>query len=93
MKKLMNIAVAIIIVIGFVIIGMSIHNDKQIRAEWEDSREVHTIVISSGDDLWSIAEYYKPSWMDPREYIYEVKKLNNMSQSYIYAGEQLLIYI
>lgn len=93
MNRLITIVFSILAVIAIIAVGFSFHEDRAIRTEWEENREVSTIVISSGDDLWSIAEEYKPSWMDPREYIYEVQKLNNMSQSCIYAGEQLLIYM
>lgn len=93
MNRLITITFSILAIIAIIAAGISLHEDKEIRTEWEENREVSIIVISSGDDLWSIAEEYKPSWMDPREYIYEVQKLNNMSQSCIYAGEQLLIYM
>lgn len=93
MNRLITITFSILVIIAIIAGGISLHEDKEIRTEWEENREVSIIVISSGDDLWSIAEEYKPSWMDPREYIYEVQKLNNMSQSCIYAGEQLLIYM
>lgn len=93
MNRLITITFSILAIIAIIAAGISLHEDKEIRTEWEENREVSVILISSGDDLWSIAEEYKPSWMDSREYIYEVKKLNNMSQSCIYAGEQLLIYM
>ena len=90
MKKIITL---ILVTLTIATIGIKMHSDKQIRTEWEEDRQIDTIVISSGDDLWSIAEEYKPSWMDCREYIYEVKELNNMTQSGLYAGEQLLIYV
>ena len=93
MNKILMTMLTMTAILATIILCISFHNDKEVRTEWEENREVSIIVISSGDDLWSIAENYKPSWMDPREYIYEVQKLNNMTQSCIYAGEQLLIYI
>lgn len=87
MKKIIVLVLA-----ALTIISIKAYNDKKVRTDWVENREIGTIVVSSGDDLWSIAEEYKPSWMDAREYIYEVKELNNMFTSYIYAGEQLLIY-
>lgn len=87
MKKIIVLVLAVL-----TIISIKAYNDKKVRTEWEENRVVNTIVVSSGDDLWSIAEQHKPSWMDAREYIYEIKELNNMFTSYIYAGEQLLIY-
>lgn len=49
-----------------------------------------TIVIKSGDTLWSIAEKYNKK-MDIRKYIYEIKKLNNLKSGEIYVGDLLIL--
>ena len=60
-----------------------------------DKEEVQTqdYIISSGDTLWSIAQEYKKPEEDTRQYIYDVKKLNNMTDSTIYAGQTIKIKI
>lgn len=50
-------------------------------------------VVCKGDTLWKIAERYKLENQDPREYIYEVKKLNNMASSTIYEGQTIKILL
>lgn len=50
----------------------------------------NTICVSSGDTLWGIAKEYNPNG-DIRKLIYEIKKINNLSSSQIYAGEELKI--
>ena len=49
--------------------------------------------VSKGERLWDIAEQYKRPDQDIREYIYEIKKLNNMENSTIYEGQELTIII
>lgn len=55
--------------------------------------EIH---VESGDTLWTIAEnlkennlYYKNK--DIREIVYEIKSMNNLSNSSIYINQVLLI--
>lgn len=50
-----------------------------------------TYVVKSDESLWSISGKYCPDSIDRREWISAVKKLNNMTDSTIYAGEKLII--
>lgn len=50
-----------------------------------------SISISDKDTLWKIAEQYSKPDQDTREYIYEIKKLNNMNTSALYEGQELII--
>jgi len=54
--------------------------------------ELKVIRIKSGDTLWNIAEKYNKKG-DIREYIYELKKINNLKSSAIIAGENLKVII
>ncbi len=55
-------------------------------------REFEMITIKSGDTLWDIAKKYNKQG-DIREYIYELKKINNLSDSGIMAGDELKVVI
>ena len=46
--------------------------------------------VASGDTLWSIAEKYSKN-TDIRQYIYDLKKLNDMEQSSLYVGQNIKI--
>ena len=48
-------------------------------------------VVQAGDTLWSIAEEYAPKGMDKREYIYNLKKDNELKTSEIYTNMVLKI--
>ena len=53
--------------------------------------ETEDLVVSTGDTLWSIACEYKKDGQDVREYIYELRKLNNLENCIIYPGQELKI--
>lgn len=48
-----------------------------------------TVIVRAGDTLWGIAKSNLPSGMDIREYIYVIKKANNITGSIIYPGQEL----
>ncbi len=52
-----------------------------------------TIYVCEDDTLWSIAEDYKKPNQDIREYIYEIKKINNMENATIYEGQEITIIV
>lgn len=47
--------------------------------------------ISKGETLWDIAKEYTPDNKDIRQTIYEIKQLNNMTNSTIYPGQTIKI--
>lgn len=53
--------------------------------------ETEEITVSTGDTLWSIASEYKKDGQDVREYIYELRKLNNLENCTIYPKQKLKI--
>lgn len=55
------------------------------------NNEIESIVVSTGDTLWSIASEYKKPGQDVREYIYELRKLNNLENCTIYPGQEIQI--
>lgn len=53
--------------------------------------ETISYIVCKGDTLWTIAKEYKADDKDIRQYIYEIKKINNMTNSNIYEGQILRI--
>jgi len=52
--------------------------------------QYQSIFIQSGDTLWSIAERYGNNG-NIREYIHNVKKINNLDSSVLYENTAILI--
>ena len=48
-------------------------------------------VVSTGETLWSIASENKKEGQDVREYIYELRKLNNLDDCIIYPNQVIKI--
>ena len=49
--------------------------------------------IQAGDTLWGIAEDYNKSNKDIREYIYELKKINELDSGLINPGQTIKVPI
>ncbi|MBQ1407593.1 MAG: LysM peptidoglycan-binding domain-containing protein [Eubacterium sp.] len=50
-----------------------------------------TVEVEYGDTLWAIAGKYKPDGRDVRSFVYEIKDINGLDDSGIYAGQKLLV--
>jgi len=48
-----------------------------------------TVVVYSGDTLWSIAKQYAPKGTDVRNYIQKLTKVNGLKSSSIFEGQVL----
>ena len=88
MRKLLSIALAAAAVLTAVLF---IHQHMQYN-DWHNSREVIEYRVHDGDTLYDIGYAHKPSWLDVREYCYEVLALNGMDSSDLYAGQTIKIY-
>lgn len=72
----------LVFICAMAVYSVSIHGDKQ--------SSYQSIIIKKGDTLWGIANIYGYN-SDNRNYIYQIKKLNNMVTSDIYEGSELII--
>ena len=78
------ITLIFIIIITFICLSQIVNKE-----EIETSQIQYT--VSKGETLWDIAKEFKQDGQDIREYIYEVKKINNMTSSMIYEGQVITI--
>ncbi len=55
------------------------------------SAQEFTVLVDSGDSLWSIAESVKRDGLDTREAIHRIMKRNALSSSELVSGQSLII--
>ncbi|MEW6243965.1 MAG: LysM peptidoglycan-binding domain-containing protein [Bacillota bacterium] len=53
--------------------------------------ETRTVVVARGDTLWSIAERHAPKGTDLRQYVFAMRKLNNLSDAMILPGQTITL--
>lgn len=81
------LTIVFIFVLGFMVINSVLASNETV-----ETKEIE-YVVCKGDTLWKIADKYKLDNQDPREYIYEVKKINNMTSASIYEGQIIKILL
>lgn len=83
-KFIRGIAILIFLLVGLFNISVAKSNKEM---------EIIDYTIAPGQTLWSIAREYTPNSKDIRDTIHEIKDLNNMQDSNIYAGQTIKIKI
>lgn len=87
----------LLVLIIFVMVLSCFFGKTLVTASGEERGPVYdryytNIEIQNGDSLWSIAKKYnKNSGMEIREYINEIKQINNMRSDAIESGASLTI--
>lgn len=84
MKTLLILVVITVLITANVVYAVGGRLDAQPRSFFE-------IGVYSGDTLWDIAETYKPSGGDIRNFIREIRRLNSLDSETIYPGQILII--
>lgn len=57
----------------------------------KSSIEYQEYTVVQGDTLWSIASENKKAGQDIREYIYELREINNMNDCLLYPNQTITI--
>ncbi|GAB2519751.1 hypothetical protein GCM10027064_16710 [Microbacterium petrolearium] len=55
-----------------------------------DASAFHLVTVTAGDSLWSIAQDVAPGH-DPRDVVYELKRLNNLAGGLVSPGQQIAV--
>lgn len=88
MKKDRNVIIiaGLLVVIMLAIVAFSNNTPRQQPVAY------HSIEIKSGDTLWDISQRYKPSFISTKEFVRDIKELNNISDK-IRSGNFIIIPI
>jgi hypothetical protein len=89
-----NIITAIVIIAAIAItVTTMIVKDVKAGQLWKESREIIEHHIVSGDTLHGLYYQYNPQGISIGIWTEQIKELNNMSNSNLYVGETILIYV
>lgn len=87
-----NTSTAVILIIFVVISILALNYAFQPtmdRITWAET----TYLVGAGDSLWAIAADYCPDSVDRREWIEEVRALNDLNDSTIHPGQTLTVLV
>lgn len=91
-KKLMMIALALILIIICVLIVPFSHIRVAAGEKMGISVKYETYVVQSGDTLWDIADTHMDgSYDNHQDYIDEVMRANGLKSCHIYDGQLIII--
>src|SRR5690554_2581202 len=85
-KKRRLAKVSVFLLVWCIMIGLTIFQGSIAQGE---NKAMQTVVVNSGDTLWTLAKRYAPTDQDLRSYVEQIRNQNNLSQSIIYPGQTL----
>lgn len=81
-----------LIVVLFVLISATVgFMQSDLAISDNTDLQLSKVTVGSGDTLWSIAKTFHDSKHDIREFIYYIKKLNQLDTAQIHPGQELYI--
>ena len=93
MRRLFIILLILISIVIVVVGCRNIRADAQRQNDWQNNKRVITVVINYGDSIDGYWAEYAPSWMGRELYRSEIKKLNNLQNTMLYAGDEIKLYV
>jgi len=87
MKKVVFIILIVEIFLAIVFITTTLIN----KAFKEEPIQIEEYIVSANETLWDIAKENKKEKQDIREYVYTLRKLNNIDDCIIHEGQAIKI--
>lgn len=91
-RMILMLVAIFVITIGSVAFGSVFSSAKNSATDLPQHKYYKSITIEKGDSLWSIAEEYCADTCEStREYVDELKQLNQLSSDTIHTGQHLIV--
>lgn len=93
MAKILDNSPLLMLILGVLIVAVSVlilnyaFQPTMDGIEWQEE----TYIVMSGDSLWAISKEYCPEGVDCREWIEEIRALNDLPDSNIHPGQTLIV--
>lgn len=81
----------LILIIVFLILVFTAITKWCVKTVWGKESTIEDYTVSAGETLWEIALKNKKDGTDTREYVYELRKLNNIDDCIIHEGQVIKI--
>lgn len=78
---------SVVFTLAFILVLHFTFQDTMDKHEWQE--EVYR--VRAGDSLWTISEDYCPYGVDCREWIAEIKAINQLPDSMVHPGQELIV--
>lgn len=88
-KLRLALFISLVLILAAALLIQLIHIDLKLNSPVT----METIRVTDGDTLWSIAKTALPEGRDIRDFIYELREVNQLAGANIIAGQQLMIPI
>lgn len=85
MRIVVSLMIALLLFSSFMLIGTNASGTVA------PSEQEQLVTVGSGDSLWSIASRYAERHNDIGYLVYSIKNRNNLTDSIIFPGQQLII--
>lgn len=76
--------------VGLLLVGFSLGRSTEAATTTAPAPAVTQTTVQAGESLWTVAQRVAPG-TDPRETVQRLRRLNHLSGSGLYAGQQLLL--
>ncbi|GLX68129.1 LysM peptidoglycan-binding domain-containing protein [Paenibacillus glycanilyticus] len=86
-KLIVSAAVFVLLFTSFLMMSTNASSEHVAEAALNEQ----TVIVSSGDTLWGIADRFVDNSKDIREYIYKIKERNQLSSVELQPGQVLII--
>lgn len=81
----------VLLVLAFIVLCFLAITKWCVKTVWGKESTIEDYTVSAGETLWDIALENKKDGTDTREYIYELRKLNNIDDCIIHEGQVIKI--
>lgn len=90
-KYLMLTQIVGLIILAFVICGISIHKNN-INKKFDDAKYI-TYTVKQFDTLWDIAEEHNEFEVTTRQYVSKIFEMNNLKTDVLQIGQCLILIV
>lgn len=81
--------VILALLVGAVVVLVGMTGVPSAVAAWLQGPEYMSVTVQPGDTLWGYATAYAPDGIDPRDYVLEVQRANDLPSTQVTVGTQI----